>query len=111
MKRLWLLPLLAATIALASCNRNTVPESTQAEGDTTAPAVATAPQPAEPTPLSVLLDPGLPSSGIQPMQAGGGTLPKGWKPDPPLDLSGDMPSDEAVRASIVKAIVAMWSVL
>ncbi|MHC4840637.1 MAG: PDZ domain-containing protein [Planctomycetota bacterium] len=34
----------------------------------------------------------------------GGTLPKGWTPDDPIDLSGDMPADADVRAAIRKAV-------
>ncbi|MCC7507907.1 MAG: PDZ domain-containing protein [Planctomycetes bacterium] len=54
-------------------------------------------------PTRVLLDMGGNGSGIQPLQ-GPGMQPPGWKPDPPLDLTGKMPADEEVRAAIVKAV-------
>ncbi|MCA8914235.1 MAG: PDZ domain-containing protein [Planctomycetes bacterium] len=54
------------------------------------------------SPLGILLDVNRGGS-IDPMQARG-TLPTGWKPDPPLNLSGPMPSDEEVRGAIVKAV-------
>jgi len=42
-------------------------------------------------------------SGIQPLQARG-TRPAGWKPDPPLDLTGGMPSDADIRSAVTKAV-------
>ena len=55
------------------------------------------------TPVGMLLDVQPQGSGIQPMQQDR-TLPAGWKPDPPLNLSGPMPSDEEIRAAITKAV-------
>lgn len=55
------------------------------------------------TPMAILLDIQPGSSGVQPMQQDR-SLPAGWKPDPPLNLSGPMPSDEEVRAAIVKGV-------
>lgn len=57
----------------------------------------------------ILLDIGNGHSGIQTLQAGGGTLPRGWKPDDPLDLTGDMPSDEEVRGAIVRGVEFLLS--
>lgn len=55
------------------------------------------------TPMGMLLDVQPQGNGIQPMQQDR-TLPAGWKPDPPLNLSGPMPSDEEIRAAITKAV-------
>ncbi|MCL4730922.1 MAG: hypothetical protein KJ044_10865, partial [Planctomycetes bacterium] len=51
----------------------------------------------------ILLDAGGAGSGPELIQARG-PLPAGWKPDPPLDLSGPMPSDADVRAAITKGV-------
>jgi S1-C subfamily serine protease len=54
------------------------------------------------TPLGALLDINH-GGGIEPMQRDG-SLPPGWKPDAPMNLSGPMPSDEDIRAAIIKAV-------
>lgn len=114
MKRLLLLPLAVSALFLYAA---TVQNAAPPQYDAPEPAAEVAVEPAldlatlpafnaeqlNSTPMGILLDPGMPASGVQPMQGRDGSLPKGWKPDPPLDLSGDMPKTEDVRAAIVKA--------
>lgn len=110
MKLTWLLPAIFGGLLLFTSTHN---------DPAPALAVQPAPQAAEPaallpdvplfdaaavanTPVGILLD--VNEGGrIDPMQARG-TQPPNWKPDPPLDLSGPMPSDDEVRGAIVKAV-------
>ncbi|MCZ7607332.1 MAG: hypothetical protein M5U25_14935 [Planctomycetota bacterium] len=111
MKLTWLLPAILGGLLLFTSSVN---------DPAPAPAVQPAPQAvAEPaallpdvplfdaaavadTPVGILLD--VNEGGrIDPMQARG-TQPPNWKPDPPLNLSGPMPSDDEVRGALVKAV-------
>lgn len=62
--------------------------------------------PADFSPTWFLLDVSGQASEPLPMQARG-TLPAGWKPDAPLDLTGPMPAEGDVRAAIVKGVTYM----
>ncbi|MCB9935705.1 MAG: PDZ domain-containing protein [Planctomycetes bacterium] len=111
MKLTWLLPATFGGLLLFAASAN---DPALAPAAQPAPQVAAEPQPSLPdvpafnpaelagTPMGVLLDVSN-GSGIQPTQARG-TLPPGWQPDPPLNLSGPLPSDVEVRGAIVKAV-------
>lgn len=109
MNRLWLLlPVFAALFVFAATTHNDVSPADAPKAPTepvqTAAMPTFSPEQLDSSPMGILLDPGVPASGPQLLQGRDGTLPKGWKADPPLDLSGDMPSDDAVRGAIVKSV-------
>ncbi|MBX3461263.1 MAG: PDZ domain-containing protein [Planctomycetes bacterium] len=77
---------------------------------TPAPAIQQAdalPEIADPLPgfdpTRILLDIGGENTQPETMQ-GPGMQPPGWKPEPPLDLTGKMPEPDKVREAIVKAV-------
>jgi len=94
----------AVFVLAAGCQTDYPPQTAVLAPELTqAPAQPQVQAPAEGSLERFLLDVAGESSGIQPLQARG-TLPVGWKPDPPMDLTGPMPSDVDVRAAIVKGV-------
>lgn len=98
----------SSVVVLAAMGCNNAPDSSpqiQAAVEQTNRVADEPQQLAEPQldPTRILLDISGQGSGPQPMQARG-TLPAGWKPDAPLDLTGAMPADADVRSAIVKGV-------
>lgn len=79
------------------------PATTTPEPEAAAAHQAQPDMPVHDLPTKFLLDMAGEAAGPQPLQARG-TLPAGWKPDPPLDLTGPMPADSDVRSAIVKGV-------
>jgi S1-C subfamily serine protease len=109
-KNLGMLPVLAGAclVAASALNHDTVAVPAAAAA-VEKPAVlepipAFTPEQLRSTPMGILLDPGIGSSDIQPLQARGGTQPAGWTPETPLDLTGPMPEVADVRNAIAKAV-------
>lgn len=120
MNRLWILPAIAGGLLAFATTSNvpvpdeSLPESPNAAVVTQGESESLDITPGDfagfdrdqlnSTPLGGLLDINPGNGGVQPLQGRPGTLPAGWQPDPPLDLEGDMPSDEEVRKAIVDGV-------
>lgn len=111
MKLTWLLPAVLSGLLIFSTSLNTS-DKVQATAEHALPMADAEPMPADSglflpasvksTPIGTLLSINE-GGGIESMQRGG-TIPEGWKPDLPMNLSGPMPADAEIRAAIVKAV-------
>lgn len=120
MNRLWILPVIAGGLFAYSSIANAPEQPVQVyENSAPTPVVETGvvasgvddfEMPAfsdaqrNSSPLGALLDIHGGGSGVQTFQREMGSLPEGWEPDQPLDLSGDMPPVKDVRQAIIDGV-------